>query len=1147
MSAWTYIIKSLRYYWRTHLGVVLGVAVACAVLVGALAVGDSVSHSLESIALSRLGQVQMAILTQDRLFRTDLAEDLAATLAEWVPGAGEAEGDASGRIEPAPLLMVRGMVRGGPEQLRANRVSILGVDERFWRSGESEPLIGSRSADGSPNQYSSDTVVLNDRLAAKLGAGVGDLVLLRVEKPSLMPADAPLSTESDRTVAFRLEVAAIAGPDQFGHFSPRADQIAPLNAFVPLDWLGEKVEMEGRANAMLLGPASAVQRHGELSQPEGLQAAIEESWQLADADLEVRALSEEQGIELRSGRIFLEPSVVRAAEEIDPAALGVLTYFVNELRAGEHSTPYSMVSAVGYAFEDDSDRSLPPPLPPRIGEGDIVLNAWLADDLGIGLGDELDMTYYAIGPMRALEERTERLRVQAIVAIDGLAADRELMPPYPGLADADDCAQWEPGIPIELARIRDKDEQYWDDYRGTPKAFVSLETGRRLWRNRFGDLTAVRSRVPEKDPPEAEADRLAGAYQATLDPADVGLFFSDVRGAAMAAGDQAIGFGGLFLGFSFFLIFSALMLTGLLFVFGVEQRSEEIGTLLAVGLRPRRVRGLMMLEAGVLSLVGSAIGGAAGMLYTRGIIRGLTTIWRDAVGTSALTYHAEPRTVVLGMVISVFVSALTIWLMIRRQGRRQVRELLTGCGSDQAMGGGSSKPGRRLWLLGGLGLGLALIMLIAGLGRGRMNPEMFFGAGGLLLISGLLISQALIGSLARASDRSTVTLGSLALRGCMRRRGRSLTTIGLLAAGSFLIIAVGANRKDAQRDAHARSAGTGGFEFYGESTLPVLQDLNSPAGREVYGLEEDEMAGVGVVPLRMNEGDEASCLNLNRAQQPRLFGVNVATMVPLGPFTFNEVALDDFRDQPWRVLAAELPDGTVAAVGDEATVIWALGLGLGDLLTYKAENGELFNVQIVGMVANSILQGGLIISERNFVKCFPSAAGYRAFLIDAPPERMAEVSRALGRGLEPVGLDLTPAAERLAAFNAVENTYLSIFLILGGMGMLLGCVGLGMVVLRNVLERRSEMALLRAVGFELGRIRRLILTEHGWLLLAGLGCGVVAALLAVLPVLVSPGAEVPVTTIVVMLAAIFVSGLAWTLLATFLALRGPLLSVLREE
>ena len=80
MSAWTYIIKSLRYYWRTHVGVVLGVAVACAVLVGALAVGDSVSHSLESIALSRLGQVQMAILTQDRLFRTDLAEELAATL-----------------------------------------------------------------------------------------------------------------------------------------------------------------------------------------------------------------------------------------------------------------------------------------------------------------------------------------------------------------------------------------------------------------------------------------------------------------------------------------------------------------------------------------------------------------------------------------------------------------------------------------------------------------------------------------------------------------------------------------------------------------------------------------------------------------------------------------------------------------------------------------------------------------------------------------------------------------------------------------------------------------------------------------------------------------------------------------------------------
>src|SRR5205807_9049311 len=147
-------------------------------------------------------------------------------------------------------------------------------------------------------------------------------------------------------------------------------------------------------------------------------------------------------------------------------------------------------------------------------------------------------------------------------------------------------------------------------------------------------------------------------------------------------------------------------------------------------------------------------------------------------------------------------------------------------------------------------------------------------------------------------------------------------------------------------------------------------------------------------------------------------------------------------------------------------------------------------------LANSILQGGLLISEANFIHSFPSESGYRVFLVDAPPARAPQVSAALGRALEDVGLDLTPAAERLADFNTVENTYLSIFAILGGLGLLLGSLGLGIVVLRNVLERRGELALLRAVGFGPRALRWLVFSEHSLLLGMGLLVGVVAALLA---------------------------------------------------
>jgi ABC-type antimicrobial peptide transport system permease subunit len=211
------------------------------------------------------------------------------------------------------------------------------------------------------------------------------------------------------------------------------------------------------------------------------------------------------------------------------------------------------------------------------------------------------------------------------------------------------------------------------------------------------------------------------------------------------------------------------------------------------------------------------------------------------------------------------------------------------------------------------------------------------------------------------------------------------------------------------------------------------------------------------------------------------------------------------------------------------------------------DRGNTLRLRIVGVLANSVLQGGLILGEDNFTRLFPSHSGYQIFLIDAPPEKSDAVSRALTRGLEDVGLSVTPAATRMAAFNTVENTYLSIFAVLGGMGLLLGSAGLGVIVLRNVWERRSELALLRAVGFPAPALHRLVFGEHTLLLLLGLGVGVFSAVIAVLPALFSPGAEVPYRSLLLTLVAVLASGFAWTWVATASALRSPLLATLRSE
>src|SRR6185436_10382905 len=127
----------------------------------------------------------------------------------------------------------------------------------------------------------------------------------------------------------------------------------------------------------------------------------------------------------------------------------------------------------------------------------------------------------------------------------------------------------------------------------TPKAFVTLKAGQQMWGNRFGSLTAIRW------PAATSRDEVYNNVRANLDPATVGFSFDPARERALASANNAQDFGGLFLGFSFFLIIAALILMALLFQFGLEQRTEETGILLALGFTPKHVRRLFLCEGAI--------------------------------------------------------------------------------------------------------------------------------------------------------------------------------------------------------------------------------------------------------------------------------------------------------------------------------------------------------------------------------------------------------------------------------------------------------------------------------------------------------------------------------------------------------------------
>src|SRR5262249_21693761 len=151
------------------------------------------------------------------------------------------------------------------------------------------------------------------------------------------------------------------------------------------------------------------------------------------------------------------------------------------------------------------------------------------------------------------------------------------------------------------------------------------------------------------------------------------------------------------------------------------------------------------------------------------------------------------------------------------------RELLAG----EVLSPSGKRRSRAIWVgvvSGILALSIVAWMIIT---KDTANAEAFFGAGSLLLIGGLAVIAAWLARFERVANSPELTLGSLGVRGCARRRKRSLATVALLSSGCFLIAAIAVFRLDANLDATRRTSGTGGFALIGESTLPLVEDLDT--------------------------------------------------------------------------------------------------------------------------------------------------------------------------------------------------------------------------------------------------------------------------------------------------------------------------------
>lgn len=1112
MGKLDYILKTFTHYLRQNLLVALGVVVSTTVLTGSLIIGDSVRYSLEQTTFSRLGNTTHLVSVSDRYFRQEMGNEMET---------------ANSALKVTPVLQLEGMAVAGGGEFRANKVQINGIRNDFSK------MAGTGLFDSLQN----NEIAISANLAERLQIKEGDNLLVRIQKASLIPMNAPFVSAEENSVSLQATVKKVVSAEELGRFNLKNSQTAPFNIFLSINRLNQLMEFEGKANQLLIST--------ELKNDE-IVAVVKSCLTPADAGLQIEPIEKSGETQISTERVFLDEKIAEVLQKL-PGATPILTYFVNEIeKKGEgkeigkkaavgsrqssttnlnqspsvstnlyqsHSIPYSFVSTI-----DENSLS---------NDG-IVLNKWAADDLQVKPGDSLRLKYFKIGPLRQLIIRESDFVLKEIIAMDNPLSDPMLVPHLPGLSDAGHCREWEAGVPINLDAIRDKDEKYWNDFKGTPKAFISKQKADEIWGNRFGNNTAVRFAAGSFN-----NDLFLKTFKSEINPGDLGMTVSPVREQGLYAARNGTDFSGLFIGLSFFLLVAGIILTSLLFRLNLENRAQQIKLFSALGFGEKQVRSFYLAEGFAVALTGGLIGLVVSVLYTSLVFSILNTLWFEIVRTDVLLIKIFPATLFTGLIISLVVSLLAVFVSVRRfqnqfSGNRKKAK-------TARQKSGWLKP--VIYLLPVTAVLLVVYQVISG----QMNPGLFFVSGILLLTGILLIVREFLFSIEK-SGSAEFGKKRLILLNLVRNKARSMTVITLFAIGTFLVVSTGSNKLDLSAGAQKKTSGTGGFLFFAESSVPVLFDINDRNKRADEGMVED----FSTVQLMKVEGDDASCLNLNRISQPAILGVEPAALA--GRFSFAVKTTETGETDPWLALNQTNDDGTIPAIADQTVIQWGLGMKVGDILLYQNEKGDTLRLKLIAGTTPSVFQGFVLISTQNFLQNYPTHSGTSVFLVEGNPENQQPIGEELNSVFRDYGWEMTTTVSRLVEFYSITNTYLSIFMALGALGLILGTIGLAVILARSLLERKREIAVMLATGFDTKPVFSIITTEYIILLVAGVLTGLIAAVTAVLPTFLSPGSDASGSTVALVVAMILVNGFIWiTVLTKAMLQKKNLVADLRVE
>ena len=1078
------IFSSLLYNRKAVLNQVIIIAILAAVITGSLLTGYSVRKSLKDTAFERMGNTSVLVSSGLRYFDTTLSDRLSENLGE----------------KTVSLTELNGFCQTFAEAPVSKKVKIYGVNNDFFRFHGIDSI-----------SINKGDVFINANLAKQINLKPGDDIIIRTKAISDIPADAPFATADDAGRSIVLKVSGVLKDEQVGDFSLGISQIVPSNIFINSEDLKNFSDKQKiKHNRVLI-------KNSENNDLNYFDTILRQTISLPDLGLNFRTVEATGENELVSDRIFIDQIITDDIRKIIPSAAPLLTYLANTIESDNGLTPYSFISALPSELYNGTEV-----------KNKIRINKWLADDLSVMPDDTIKLSWFAPDSINQLIEKSASFTISRIVNMDSIWSDQTLMPEFPGISGSESCSEWDAGVPVEISKIRDKDEDYWDKYKGTPKAFISYESGKVIWGNNYGPATAIR--FPVIISAEEIKSKLTGSFV----PSRSGFIISDLRKDSIEAANGGVDFGSLFISLGFFIILSALLLLSLSVSSYFNTKKSQVATLFSLGFKNQLIRRILFLETVLISVTGSLTGAFLGLLVNSYIIKALNSVWQGAVQTDTLTASAGLLPVLAG-----FTSTLLLILVFFHLKTGYFLNSLS-----RKKDGVLNLPSQRtnLWVLIAASIILAVVTVSSLLIKDHSIP-LSFTAGTLLFITSiLLLRQYYLGGIyVSEGSRKFSDLGRLYYR---HNPASAIAPVIFISAGIFALFITSLNRMDAGKSASNPGGGTGGYLFWTELNVPVTDDLKTSSGILNYGLDEDPFAEMEFVQISRKEGDDASCLNLNHVSSPPLLGIDPSDFIKKGSFSFASVSEDG--SNPWELLQSKAVNNTIYGIADQTVLQWGLKIKTGDTLIIRAETGHHLNIIIAGGLKASIFQGNVLIDKASLRKYFPSVSGSSIFLIDGDHERSESYKTALMDRFSGLGPNIESAGARLASFNEVTNTYLSVFTVLGAFGMMLGIFGLGFIMFRNYNLRKQEFALLSATGFTLRIIRKSLFSDLLLILISGIILGILSALLATFPS-IQNSIVVSWKILVITILSILITGVAVLLISVRTIKSESLINGLRKD